>query len=148
MVGYERDVDLSAPAVEWLSFRSVRAKALRRMQYIGNFRCMETDAALVALAALAHRTRLDAFRLLVRHEPDGLSTGELVAASGLSQSTLSTHLSVLIEAGLVATERRGRQMIQRASLEQLQRLMLFLARDCCQGRPELCASLAAELACC
>lgn len=109
---------------------------------------MESEHALAALAALAHPTRLETFRLLVRHEPDGLSTGELVEATGLTQSTFSTHLAVLAKAGLVTSEKRGRHMIQRASMERLRELMLFLAKDCCQGRAELCAPLVAELACC
>jgi len=109
---------------------------------------METDASLEILGALAHSTRLDAFRLLVRHEPDGLSTGQLVDASGLTQSTFSTHLAVLAKAGLVLSEKRGRQQIQRANISALKGLMLFLAKDCCQGRPELCEPLVAELTCC
>lgn len=109
---------------------------------------MDTDAALLALAALAHQTRLDTFRQLVRHEPEGLSTGQLVERSGLSQSTFSTHLAVLAKAGLVQSEKRGRQFIQRADIDALRALMLFLAKDCCQGRAELCAPLLAELACC
>ena len=115
---------------------------------IGYFRYMQTDIALTMLAALAHPTRLDAFRLLVRHEPDGLPTGDLVVASGLSQSTLSTHLAVLGKAGLVRSEKRGRQQIQRADIDALRGLMLFLAKDCCGGRAELCAPLIADLACC
>lgn len=109
---------------------------------------MNTDSALPALAALAHPTRLEAFRLLVRHEPEGLSTGELVDASGLTQSTFSTHLAVLAKAGLVKSEKQGRQQIQRADIDTLRDLMLFLAKDCCQGRPELCEPLLAELTCC
>lgn len=109
---------------------------------------MNSDSALPALAALAHPTRLDAFRLLVRHEPEGLSTGDLVEASGLSQSTFSTHLAVLAKAGLVRSEKQGRKFIQRADIDTLRGLMLFLAMDCCQGRPELCEPLLAELACC
>lgn len=109
---------------------------------------MDTDTALSVLAALAHPTRLDAFRLLVQHEPEGLSTGELVDASGLTQSTFSTHLAVLAKAGLVKSEKRGRQFIQRAEIDALKDLMLFLARDCCQGRAELCEPLLTELACC
>jgi len=104
--------------------------------------------ALTALAALAHPTRLATFRLLVRHEPDGLATGQIVAAAGLTQSTVSTHLAVLVKAGLVAPEKRGRQIIQRAQLDTLRALMIFLAKDCCQGRAELCAPLLAELTCC
>jgi len=109
---------------------------------------METEIALATLAALAHPTRLDAFRRLVQHEPAGLSTGQLVEASALSQSTFSTHLAVLAKAGLVVSEKRGRQFIQRANIDTLRALMLFLAKDCCQGRAELCEPLLAELACC
>lgn len=109
---------------------------------------MTTDDALSLLSALAHPTRLDAFRLLTRHEPEGLSTGALVDASGLSQSTFSTHLAVLAKAGLVTAEKRGRLHIQRANLDALRGLMVFLAKDCCQGRAELCDPLLAELTCC
>ncbi|EQB02184.1 ArsR/SmtB family transcription factor [Sphingobium baderi] len=109
---------------------------------------MNADDALVILAALAHPTRLAAFRLLVRHEPDGLSTGQLVEASGLSQSTFSTHLAILVKAGLVKTEKRGRQQIQRVNIDALRGLMVFLAKDCCEGRAELCEPLLAELTCC
>lgn len=109
---------------------------------------MDTVDALDVLAALSHPTRLDAFRLLVRHSPDGLPTGALADASGLTQSTFSTHLAVLAKAGLVSAEKRGRQQVQRARLDTLRQLMTFLAKNCCQGRPELCEPLIAELACC
>lgn len=109
---------------------------------------MNTDDALSILSALGHPTRLDAFRILIRHEPDGLSTGALVETSGLSQSTFSTHLAVMVKAGLVLPEKRGRQQIQRANLDALRGLMVYLAKDCCQGRAELCEPLLAELTCC
>ena len=109
---------------------------------------MDTSEALSVLSALGHPTRLDAFRLLIRHEPDGLSTGDLVDASGLTQSTFSTHLAVMVKAGLVLSEKRGRQQIQRANLDALRGLMVYLAKDCCQGRAELCEPLLAELICC
>ena len=109
---------------------------------------MDTSEALSVLSALGHPTRLDAFRLLIRHEPDGLSTGDLVDPSGLTQSTFSTHLAVMVKAGLVLSEKRGRQQIQRANLDALRGLMVYLAKDCCQGRAELCEPLLAELICC
>ncbi|WP_119084738.1 ArsR/SmtB family transcription factor [Altererythrobacter sp. B11] len=109
---------------------------------------MDTTEALAALAALAHPTRLETYRSLVRHEPGGLSTGQLVAESGLSQSTFSTHLAVLVKAGLVRSQRHGRNWIQRADLDALRALMVFLAKDCCQGRAELCEPLLSDLACC
>lgn len=108
---------------------------------------MDDLAALSVLAALAHPTRLATFKLLVRHEPDGLSTGEMAEQISLSQSTFSTHLAVLAKAGLVTTEKRGRNQIQRADLGALQALMTFLANDCCQGRADFCSGLVAELSC-
>ncbi|HEX7876998.1 MAG TPA: metalloregulator ArsR/SmtB family transcription factor [Sphingobium sp.] len=109
---------------------------------------MDTDKALSILSALAHPTRLQACRLLIRHEPDGLSTGELVEASGLMQSSFSTHLAVLAKAGLVTSEKRGRRQIQRIDLDTLRALTVFLVKDCCEGRAELCEPLLAELTCC
>jgi len=109
---------------------------------------MQTAAALDCLAALSHPTRLDAFRRLVRHEPDGLSTGQLVDASGLGQSTFSSHLAILVATGLVVPEKHGRKIIQRANIDALRDLMLFLAKDCCGGRADLCEPLAAELSDC
>lgn len=109
---------------------------------------MHEEGAITALSALAHPTRLAAFRLIVRHEPDGLTTGQLVEAIGLTQSTFSTHLAVLVKAGLVRSERRGRNLVQRAEIPRLRDLMLYLARDCCQGREDLCQPLITELACC
>lgn len=109
---------------------------------------MDNEVALALLSALSHPTRLSAFKLLVEHEPAGLATGRLVEASGLTQSTFSTHLAVLAKAGLVTADKQGRQQIQRASIPALRDLMIFLAKDCCKGRPDLCEPLLAELTCC
>jgi hypothetical protein len=38
---------------------------------------MDKERAILALAALAQPTRLNAFRLLVSYEPDGLPAGEI-----------------------------------------------------------------------
>lgn len=106
---------------------------------------MEQATALETLGALAHPSRLATFRLLVRHEPEGLPTGELADMLSLPQSTFSTHLAVLARAGLVRSDKQGRRMVQRVNLDALRDLMTFLAKDCCQGRAELCEPLVAEL---
>lgn len=109
---------------------------------------MDSLRALDALAALSQHTRLDAFRLLVRHEPAGLPAGEIARLLEVPPNTLSTHLGILARAGLVLPERRGRQIYQRADIDGLRALMLFLAKDCCGGSAELCGPLLADLACC
>ncbi|NJC33211.1 DNA-binding transcriptional ArsR family regulator [Sphingomonas jejuensis] len=109
---------------------------------------MGADAAIAALSALAQGTRLDAFRLLVRHEPDGLAAGQIARDLGVPQNTMSAHLAILARAGLVRPDRRSRSIIYRADLDGLRALMLFLVKDCCAGNAELCAPLVAELGSC
>ncbi len=109
---------------------------------------MDSLTALSALAALSQATRLQTFRLLVSREPDGVPAGELAREIGVPQNTLSTHLSILANAGLVHGERHSRCIIYRADLEVLRQLILFLLRDCCGGRPDLCAPLIADLSPC
>jgi DNA-binding transcriptional ArsR family regulator len=109
---------------------------------------METEDAIQALAALAQPTRLEAFRLLVRSEPDGVPAGELAQALAVPQNTLSAHLSVLAHARLVRGERSGRLVVYRANLERVRSIALYLLKDCCGGRAEVCAPLLADLAAC
>jgi ArsR family transcriptional regulator, arsenate/arsenite/antimonite-responsive transcriptional repressor len=109
---------------------------------------METEAAVLALAALAQTTRLDVFRLLVTQEPDGLPAGEIARHFAVPHNTMSAHLGVLTRAGLVRPERRGRSIVYRADLVRFREVAGFLLKDCCGGRPEVCAPLIADLACC
>jgi DNA-binding transcriptional ArsR family regulator len=106
---------------------------------------MESEAAILALAALAQPTRLDVFKLLVKHEPDGLAAGDIARTLAVPQNTMSSHLSVLSRAGLVSAQRFGRSIVYRGDLAQLQAVMLFMLKDCCGGRPEICAPLTAAL---
>lgn len=106
---------------------------------------MDTESAIGALGALAQGTRLDAFRLLVRHEPEGLPAGEVARALAVPQNTMSVHLATLARAGLIRSERRSRIINYRANLDQLKALTLFLVKDCCGGKAELCEPLIAEL---
>ena len=109
---------------------------------------METEDSILALAALAQSTRLEAFRLLVRHEPDGLPAGDISFHLAIPANTLSSHLGVLTRAGLIKSERRSRSIIYRADLDRFRDLVLFLLKDCCGGRADLCEPLLAELAPC
>ena len=109
---------------------------------------MDNEDAILALAALAQTTRLDVFRLLVNHEPDGLPAGDLARSLSVPHNTMSSHLSILARAGLVKGQRHSRSIIYRADLDRLRELMVFLLKDCCGGNAELCAPLIADLTPC
>lgn len=109
---------------------------------------MDQILAINALAALGQSTRLETFRLLVKKEPEGIPAGELAQALAVPQNTLSAHLSVLSRAGLVRGERQSRTIIYRANLDHFRDLVAFLLKDCCVGKPEICAPLINDLACC
>lgn len=109
---------------------------------------MDKESAILALAALAQGTRLDVFRLLVASEPDGMPAGEVARQLAVPHNTMSSHLGILTRAGLVTSERQSRTVIYRAELGQVRELVGFLLKDCCGGRPEICAPLVADLTPC
>lgn len=103
---------------------------------------------IAALAALAQTTRLQTFRLLVEREPEGVAAGELARLVGVPQNTMSAHLSTLAQAGLVRGDRHSRSIIYRADLDRFREVTLYLIKDCCGGKPDLCAPLIADLTPC
>ncbi len=109
---------------------------------------MDHTEVIAALAALAQTTRLDTFRLLVQREPQGIPAGELARLMAIPQNTMSAHLSILARAGLVSGERKSRSIIYRANLDRLRDVTLFLLKDCCGERPEICAPLVEDLSPC
>jgi DNA-binding transcriptional ArsR family regulator len=102
---------------------------------------MESENVIVALAALAQPTRLDVFRLLMKHEPEGLPAGDIARELAVPHNTMSSHLGILSRAGLVRSERRSRSIIYRADLDRLRDVMIFLLKDCCGRHPDVCAPL-------
>jgi ArsR family transcriptional regulator, arsenate/arsenite/antimonite-responsive transcriptional repressor len=106
---------------------------------------MDTLRATKALGALSQETRLDAFRLLVRRCPEGMAAGDIARALDVPHNTLSAHLAILANAGLVVSRREGRSIIYGIDLEGVPALLSFLMEDCCQGRPEVCGPAIADI---
>ena len=106
---------------------------------------IDETAAVKALAALAQAQRLRAFRALVVAGPDGLTPGAIAEQLGVGASALSFHLKELANAGLVASEPRGRNLIYRADFAQMNALLAYLTEHCCQG--EACEVSEAGAAC-
>jgi ArsR family transcriptional regulator, arsenate/arsenite/antimonite-responsive transcriptional repressor len=104
-----------------------------------------TDIELAALAwALAHPARVQLLRILLAR--GGCVCGELVGVMDLAQSTVSQHLKILREAGLIRGEVDGPRICYCANparLQDLKRLIVELEsqsqnRRECDGKPEDC----------
>jgi ArsR family transcriptional regulator, arsenate/arsenite/antimonite-responsive transcriptional repressor len=100
---------------------------------------MEARHVIAALGALAHETRLAAFRLLVQRGPDGLSAGTLAGALAVPPSSLTFHLQQLTHAGLITQRRVSRQLIYATDFTAMNAVMAYLTENCCGGGAAQCA---------
>ena len=66
----------------------------------------ERDRLVGLFRALADPTRLDVYRLIAA-QPEPICVCDIVARFDVSQPTISHHLTILREAGLVTVSRRG-----------------------------------------
>jgi len=95
--------------------------------------------ATKALGALSQESRLEAFRLLVRTGAEGMPAGSIARELDIPHNTMSTHLAILTNAGLIASRREGRSIIYSVDFPGTRALLSFLMEDCCQARPEVCS---------
>jgi DNA-binding transcriptional ArsR family regulator len=108
---------------------------------------MDTKRALAALSALGQETRLEVFRLLVRAGDAGVPAGEIAERLGAVQNTMSSHLKILDQAGLVRAGRDGRTVRYVADMTGFRDLLAYLMEDCCDGSPELCRPVIEAVTC-
>ncbi len=106
---------------------------------------MDAFGATSSFAALAQETRLAVFRLLVRVGYSGMAAGDIARALSVPQNTMSSHLAIMVSAGLLESRREGRSVIYGVDLKGTQALITFLLEDCCQGQPAVCSSLVEDL---
>lgn len=92
---------------------------------------MEISQALAAFAALSNETRLLTFKALVEYGPKGAPAGVIAAGLGVVHNTLSFHLSALEAAGLVHSQKCGRNVIYNANIENMNALISYLTDNCC-----------------
>lgn len=120
---------------------------------------MESSLALVPppagaidrLSALAQSSRLNVFRLLVRIGPAGLRASDIAERLAIPPATLSTHLRILTDAGLLSLKAVSRERVYAVRFEAMRELVAYLLEDCCQGSAEVCTPLAGivtNAACC
>ncbi|PTB19709.1 transcriptional regulator [Trinickia symbiotica] len=96
---------------------------------------MEANQTIVALAALAHESRLAVFRALVQAGPQGLPAGQIATLLDVPPSSLSFHLKELAHAQLVTSRQEGRFIFYCANFATMNGLLAYLSENCCGGNP-------------
>lgn len=95
---------------------------------------MESKLAVTALGALAHETRLEVFRLLVRAGNEGLAVGRIAEGLGIeANGRLTFHLKELVAAGLATSRQEGRFVYYSTHYAAMNELLRYLTEDCCGG---------------
>ena len=94
-----------------------------------------TDGAALEVAlrlkALADPARVKIMSFLFGSAAHEENSGELATALGLTESTISHHLTQLRKAGLVESERRGMNVYHRPHRDALAALCSVLDPNCC-----------------
>lgn len=102
---------------------------------------MDQDGVVAALAALSHKGRLTVFRLLVKAGKEGMPAGAIAREAGIIPQTLSGHLNILAQSGLLSSRRESRSIIYRVEFDRMTDVLGFLLADCCGGHPDICRPL-------
>ena len=97
---------------------------------------MKLEDAAETLAQLGNPTRLEVVRYLVKAGPSGVPVGSIQKQLKIPASTLTHHLKILAQAGLVRQARQGRSIIcAAAARDELQALSHYLLSECCADAP-------------
>lgn len=96
---------------------------------------MESTSAVTALAALAQESRLAIFRLLVQAGPGGMVAGRIAEILAIPAATLSFHLKILSQSGLVQSRQEGRFVRYGTDFDTMHGLIDYLSENCCGGQP-------------
>ena len=87
---------------------------------------LSLEVAASTFEALGSEQRLHVLRTLVRAGPDGLPIGILGDRCGVKGSTLTHHVKILNQAGLVTQTKMGRSIICEAvAYDQIETLSQF-----------------------
>jgi len=72
--------------------------------------------------------------MLVEAGPEGLNAGTLAARLKVPPSSLTFHVQHLHRAGLIAQQRKSRELIYSTDFDVMNGLVGYLTENCCGGR--------------
>jgi len=94
---------------------------------------MDANARMLALAAIAHTSRMAVFKVLSTAGPQGMSAGEISEKLGIVPSSLSFHLKDMARANLVFARRERTFIYYSANPDAIREVIDFLSENCLAG---------------
>jgi DNA-binding transcriptional ArsR family regulator len=88
---------------------------------------MDSVSAVVLMAVLGHRLRIEIWRVLLPYKSAGLSAGAIAVQTDMAPSSLSFHLQQMVKAGLLALRHDGRYTIYSVNTEIVVALCDYLS---------------------
>jgi len=85
------------------------------------------------LGELGNLTRLSIFRVLVKAGRKGVAVGDVQKILDIPGSTLSHHISRMVNAGLVEQRRESRTLYCLPLMDAVKETADFLLSECCSG---------------
>ena len=98
---------------------------------------MKLEKAAQQLESIGNITRLSIFKVLVQAGVDGISVGGIQKELNIPGSTLSHHISKLVQAGMIKQVRDSRTLFCQADYSAMKELVEFLSENCC-GKGQCC----------
>ena len=100
---------------------------------------MSPENAANSFQAMGSDARLSVLRTLIRAGDGGLPVGTIQERTGIAASTLSHHIRVLTDAGVISQRREGRTTVTQADFDHLRDLADYILLECCSDLPETTA---------
>jgi DNA-binding transcriptional ArsR family regulator len=85
-------------------------------------------------SALSQESRLKIFRLLVKRGHNGMCAGDISKELKITKNTLSFHLLLLTQAGLLEKRKDGLFLFYSVNFDAIKDVIDFLLVDCCDSK--------------
>jgi len=82
-------------------------------------------------SAIGSEQRLVVYLTLVQNSPNGLSIKEIQGILDMKPSTLAHHIKFLVDANLITQEKKGKEVLNYANVDELKGLCDSIINQCC-----------------
>lgn len=98
---------------------------------------MDDEKLANLLAILGNKTRLQIYKFLIKVGKDGINVASIKEHLNIPASTLSHHISKLLNADIIKQTRVKKELICTANYELLEMILNELKDQCCVGVYEI-----------